>query len=108
MKLQRRNQSVSYVPAATAAFTIVGGAAGYIDTDVSGTTGTDIQRLWLIDCIVAGFATQDVGVRPHGSATDVKASQAISTWISQVDATGHLDLYRGAADAVYFIKGYLV
>lgn len=95
-------------PIATALTTIVAGAAGYIDTDVSATTGTDISRLWLVSCRPPAGALTTHGVRAHGSAIDNKVFSTGTTFVSYVDSNGHMDFYRDAAiENRYSIIGYL-
>lgn len=95
-----------FTPIATANFGIAGGAAGWIDTDVSATTGTDTSKLWVVVCKNDAF--QDSGARAHGSAIDCKVANSNSvTLLSYVDTTGHMDLYRAAANAGYYFIGYI-
>lgn len=81
------------------------GVAGWVDTDVSATTGVDTNRVWMVAC-VAG-AAQDVGVRKHGNTGEPHFSTNHSQ-LTMVDSNGHVDLYRGpGADNYYSFIGYL-
>lgn len=92
--------------AAEVQFNIVGGAAGWIDTDVSATTGTNTRRLWIV-CVNTD-APQPSGIRQHGSADTVYVwNKGNATMFTYVDAAGHVDLYRDAADGHYQFLGYL-
>lgn len=87
-------------------FTVVGGANGWIDTDVSAKTGTNTDRLWVVSIQVA--AAQYAGARQHGSAIDTLQYASTTTLtLVRVDGNGHVDLYRSAADAYYTFEGYL-
>lgn len=90
----------------TAQFDVIGGAAGWIDTDVSATTGIDPNRVWIIGINVA--ASQMAGARDHGSALESRYQINLSGFtLSKVNSAGHMDLYREAADAHYYIMGHL-
>jgi hypothetical protein len=94
-------------PIATAAFNVVAGVAGYVDTDVSATTGTDKRKLWVVVSFVNGLQT--AGVRAKGSAIDsqVPANQC-TTLFTYVDNTGHVELLRNAGlDNTYRFIGWL-
>jgi hypothetical protein len=81
------------------------GAVGWIDTDLSGTVGTDTRKIWLIAVLVP--ANQVVGARPHGDANDVGVDCTNTvTILSRCDSAGHMDLARGAGNAVYKFIGY--
>ncbi len=97
---------LNFVPINNVDFAIVAGAADWIDTDVSGTTGTDTGKLWVIG---VQSTSQLVGARPHGNAaTPLVIAGNSLTVLSTVDATGHMDLYRNAvAETDYHILGYL-
>ena len=97
---------INFTAITTVEFNVVGGAAGWIDTDVSATTGTRRDRAW---CIVAvSAADQDAGVRENGVATvPTVYCQRTLMLMSQVSVAGHLDLYRNVADIAYRIVGYL-
>lgn len=87
-------------------FSIVGGAAGWIDTDVSAITGIDPTRVFLIS--MQATAAQDGGARAHGSAlTPSQYVNLTNFGLSAVDSTGHMDLLRGAANMNYYIIGYI-
>lgn len=89
-----------------ASFTVPAGAAAYIDTNVSATTGTNTARAWVIN---GRAAAQNVGARAHGTAGDPNTfSNNSVTLLSAVDSAGHMDLMRNAAgDSVYEFIGYL-
>ena len=88
-------------------FTVVGGAAGFIETDVSAVIPGNARLSWW-NCYSA--AVQKVGVRNTGSAIDTKhdanASVHNATGIARVIA-GKVDLYRSAADNTYYCLGYI-
>jgi len=98
---------IRFVPINTATFDIVAGVAGYIDTDVSATTGVDTRRAWLV-AIICGAALT-AAARAHGTAESpaVTVNNSV-TVLSHVDSAGHMDLYRNAGgDLHYWILGYL-
>lgn len=106
MKTNLSNIRLQFNSIASATFTVTGGGAGYIDTNVSATTGTDTSKIWV--CIVKSDASQSAGVRVHGDANDIKKTiNQNATWLTKVDAAGHCDLYRNAADNAYTFVGYL-
>lgn len=93
--------------ATTSTSTIVAGAAGYIDTDVSAITGTDTRNVWIVQAIVV--AAQLIGARAHGDTADPKLTNTFGIFLCRVDASGHMDLYRNAGnDVAYKINGYLM
>lgn len=83
------------------------GAAGWIDTDVSAQTGTDIHKVWLIHAFEG--AEGAVGARQTGSVVDNFVTASKSTALmAHCDSAGHMDLYRNAASNVnYKFVGYL-
>lgn len=97
--------ALRYTPIAAATFNVNLGVAGYVDTDVSATTGTNQNRYWLI---IGHCGTWEyVGARAHGSAIDSKAYCTSCSLIVKVDASGHMDLYRNpSANAGYTFIGY--
>lgn len=98
-------RTVGFVPIASVDFAVAGGAAGWVDTDVSGTTGTDTTKVWLVN----GYngADQVGGVRPHGSAATPSAHINLTvSFLSHVDSSGHFDLLRAAGDIHYYVMGY--
>lgn len=96
-----------FEPIPTASFTVATGAAGYVDTDVSATTGTLTSRIWLITAFKNGNG--EAGARAHGSAVDSRVTLNNTSFLmSRVDSLGHMDLLRdAAADIVYQFSGYL-
>jgi len=104
----RNDRVLKFTPIATGTFNVAAGAAGWVDTDVSATTGIDVTKLWIINCTATTYGTQ--GVRPNGSAVDnsIPGAARTNTILSYVSATGHLDLYRDAiANNSYHLIGYL-
>lgn len=101
---------LTFVPVATATFNAAAGGPGWVDTDVSATTGTDVHKLWVVIArSPAGNGT--VGVRAHGETVDNKlgACYYAYTFLSYVDSAGHMDLYQIAAEIQpYHFVGYLV
>lgn len=94
-----------WVPITGVVHTVAAGAAGWVDTDVSATTGTDTGRAWLVIC--AGGGALDAGCRAHGEVTDTHYTLTY-TAVSRVDPNGHMDLHRSAGgDIPYAIMGYL-
>ena len=85
-------------------FTIVGGGAAWIDTDVSAVTGLNSQRVWVLSSNLA--AGQANGARPKGSALQPYGYGNL-LHLSRADSTGHMELMRGAGACVYTIVGYL-
>ncbi len=96
-----------FTPSVPNVFNVGAGAAGWIDTDVSAVTGTDVDKIWIVTSFCAGYAFQVQGARPHGSGVDTSISSGITVNFGQVGATGHMDLYRGALDCLYYIQGYV-
>lgn len=96
-----------FVAIAPALFAVAGGAAGFIDTDVSATTGTNTQRVWLVMCFTDNDTGQGKGARPHGSAVATNVVCFTLTTFSTVDSSGHMDLYRDAFNNNYYLLGYL-
>lgn len=95
-----------FVPIDTALFTVSGGAAGWVDTNVSATTGVLTNRIWLIS--VSCAAGQSAGARAHGSTkAPLSLLNLSATIMAHVDATGHMDLYRAGNDNNYRFLGYL-
>lgn len=96
---------IKFVPVATITIQVNAGGAEYRDTDASATMGTDTSRLWLIYAYTS--TKNDMGARPHGSTVDSKVNAIYATFLSRVDGSGHIDLYRNAAgNAFYFPIGY--
>lgn len=95
------------VAAAANIFTIAGGGAGWIDTDI---TGSDVPRGAI--CIVFSAnpsANQNLGARANGSAIDTKINNAYTIFITTTQsAAGHVDFYRAAANNVYTVRGYFI
>jgi hypothetical protein len=98
---------MTYTPIAAVNYTVSAGAAGYVDTDVSATTGIDTERIWCVT--IATTIPLFVAVRPNGSAIDSQAyadnSTALHTYVS---SAGHVDLLRAVGgDIFYRFVGYL-
>lgn len=107
MKTNVNNKKIlRFTPVAAAQFIIAAGAIGWIDTDVSATTGTNQKLLWLIIASNAGGGFS-IGSRTTGSAVNNQAAASGCTYICPVSSLGHLDLYRTAVDNTYTIVGYL-
>jgi hypothetical protein len=90
-------------------FAVPLGVAGWIDSDVSAITGTDINKVWIVVCRNTG-ASSAAGCRRHG---DTKSPQTLAwvttTFLSCVDSSGHMDLYRDASvNNTYDFLGYLL
>lgn len=98
----------TFVPIAGVNFNVPLGVAGWIDTDASGTTGTNTSRIWVVQCQNEAFAVQAIGVRTNGSAIAAFTTIPLFTQLVTVSPTGHIDLYRNAgANANYTLTGYL-
>lgn len=90
------------------AYTIVGGAVGFVDTDISAEiSGTG--AIVLVQCYTA--ANQDGGVREAGSSIDTKRAMNAGVNMTLGFARvvgGHIEFYRAAADNNYYLLGYLL
>lgn len=97
---------LTFTPVTVGIFTIVAGVAGWIDTDVSATTGVDPTKIWVGHWRSAG-GDVTTGVRPHGGTGYVYATTP-GIFICAVDNTGHMDFYRDAGTNItFYILGYL-
>ena len=99
--------ALKFTPINTATFTIAAGAAGWVDTDVSATTGTDVTKLWLVTS--STVTQQDAGVRPLGEASaPLGITNGTVSFLSYCGLTGHMEFYRNAISNVdYRLLGYL-
>lgn len=91
------------------AFTIAGGAAAWIDTDISGSDVPLQAAAILWQCTPA--ANQQSGVRAHGETPEPTFNNVAAYGthtLSTQSTTGHVDLLRAAADNVYYIQGYFI
>jgi len=90
---------------AATVYTVVGGAAGFVDTDISASLTKGIAFF-----VVYPAGAQAVGVRSPGSlkATNFNAAIGVSIFagVAKVVA-GHVEFYRSAADNAYILLGYL-
>ena len=104
--LNNPQKSQTFTPVATGTFLVAAGAVGWLDTDVSTTTGTDINKIWFI--VTRPYAADLVqGARPLGGGVDNKCTGENSIAIlSKVSASGHMELYRNASNCDYQIVGY--
>lgn len=96
-----------FVPIDTAQFNAAAGAAGWVDTDVSATTGLSTSRIWAVVAkeLAGNWAT--AGVRAHGVAAEPIVISHNPTFFTHVDNSGHVDLYRHAGDVEqYYFLGY--
>lgn len=82
---------------------IVGGAAGWVDTDLSGVLGVDDRRVWVVTAI--HLAAGNLGVRTPGDTVDSKYTNQFTRLVHAV--AGHLELYRDAVDTYYQISGWI-
>lgn len=96
----------NFIPITAAHHLIAGGAAGYIDTDISADVPAGIAKTVLL--IGAPTAAQNVGARGPGEVADPKTGTGagVVTIIANVSATAHVELYREAANNDYYIQGY--
>jgi len=100
------NTSIKLTRIVTATFNVAAGGVGWVDTNVSATTGTDTNKLWVV--VVSTTARQNAGVQPNGVDIDCQCEVCYSaTFLSHVSATGHMDFYRAGADNTYRLIGYL-
>lgn len=96
---------LKYTPIDPVHYQVAAGAAGWVDTDVSVTTGTDTGRIWAVG--MNGWTGNAHGVRAHGSSVDAETSTPAGFNFVHVDDSGHVDLYRNAVDAGdYTFMGY--
>lgn len=101
------NKGNFYREVVPANFTVVGGAAGFVDTDVSATC-PGARWAWFR---VFTAANQNAGCRRPFSAVDTKVP--INAGVNSIVGfcqvvNGHCDLYRDAADNNYLLMGYWV
>jgi hypothetical protein len=86
-------------------YVVAGGAAGFVDTDVSGTTNSG---LGVFVCFTAG-AAQKAGARESGSASDttidIVTGINLFVGIAKINS-GHVELYRAANNNNYLLMGY--
>lgn len=89
-------------------YTILGGALGWIDTDIS---NSGIPAGSVGAFLVAPTANQDAGVRAAGSSVDTKTAVAngVPSFLGFATVSGsiHVELYRAAANQVYHLRGWL-
>ncbi len=99
---------LQFTPVATASYQVNLGAAGWVDTDVSATTGTNSRRVWVLTCYPTAGGTY-MGARATGGAVDNRSLvQSSITLLAKADAAGHMDLLRDVAqNLVYQFVGYL-
>lgn len=107
MKANLVNVGVRFHTRIVQAYQIVGGAAGWIDTNASAALGVYPSRLYQIG--VYSAAVQAVGARAHGDGNDVSFTSGGGGGVilAYTDSAGHFDLYRSAADNWYYVIGYL-
>ena len=88
-----------------AAFTVVGGAPGFIDTDMSAAIPAG-ARMVLLRCWAS--ANQDCGARAPGSAVStVFNNPGLVFEVIIAECSGqHCELYRDAANNAYYCQGY--
>lgn len=88
-------------------FTIAGGAPGWIDTDISGSSVPAAARIIVLNCQPG--ANQNLGARANGDTVDRKINNAYTVPILTSQSTArHIDFYRAAADNTYTIRGYIL
>lgn len=88
-----------------AAFTIAGGALGWIDTDISAAVPAGAK---MIACRCWASANQDCGARPPGAAysTVFNNPGLVFEFILANVVAQHVEFYRAAANNAYYIQGY--
>ena len=98
---------LSFTPLNAVAYTVVAGAAGWVDTDISASAGINTKRIHYFHA-VAAVAVHDMGARPHGSAAlPVITGACYGAPMTKTDVNGHVDLLRDAANTtVYYHMGY--
>ena len=105
--LKRANKP-KFIQITPAIFTILGGAVGWVETDVSASTGINTQKIFVV-LARDGGASGLAGVRKTGSIIDNKAVVYSSfTLMTHVNSVGHVDFYRNAGDMIYTFIGYLL
>ena len=92
---------VHWVSIDTAVITIVGGAVGWINTDISGSIANGSRNVQIHSFPTAG----QCGVRENGST---KAPTAGSAHLRSISMNGQttVDLYRAATDNYYYVLAY--
>lgn len=99
-----QNYSLVYQELPQTPYTVVGGALGWINTDVSAVIPADAAAVAIV---AAPAAAQDVGARYPGSAVTPNfgvLQQCLL--ICGIDASQSIDLYRAVANNVYTITGF--
>lgn len=87
-------------------FQVAGGAAQWVDLDLSGTVGVGVKWVWL-GIFHNGAAGQTVGVRQKGSVIARQLNQdntvdiRIREFITKTDVNGIIQAYQGAAISNY-------
>lgn len=106
MSVNISQDKVRFYPITATEFTVVAGAAAWIDTDVSACTGTNTNRLWVVTA--GSAASQVAGARANGETISNESRVTNSgTFLSRVSATGYMDLRRDATnDFKYVFIGY--
>lgn len=104
MKITKPN--LRFTSIATVTKHIVAGVAGWQDTNCSAELGTNPERIFICSSISSATVVQ--GARQKGVVLDTSQNTQYFTQFVNVDATGHIEFYRNAAqDAYYTITGYL-
>lgn len=100
--------SLTTTELASGQFVIAAGGAGWVDTDVSATTGTDTSKIWLVYCYVIDGSVATIGARSAGSAVTQWVADKYGAFYVKVSATGHMEFYRNNVSQVnYNLGGYI-
>lgn len=105
MKANLSDAVIDYHPITQSQYPVPAGAAGWVETDVSATTGINTHRTWLVHITGIGVT---LGIRSHGEiAEPYQYIISSSLGLTKVNNVGHVDLYRDAAVAAnYTFIGY--
>lgn len=97
-----------YQVANTTTFTVASGAVGWIDTDCSSVLRRGDVAVWT--AWANNGLGQVVGARADGDTEDSSVTQRDQydtvVLVSNVGAAGIVELYRGAKNCDYTLKGY--
>ena len=90
-----------------AAFTIAGGAPGFIDTDISSAVPAGAK---MIACRCWASANQDCGARAPGESASTVFNNPglVFEFLLANCANQHVEFYRAAANNAYYIQGYWI
>jgi hypothetical protein len=96
MSVTVKGRGMTFTPISTGFFVVTAGGETWLDVNVSATTGTNTQRIWLVEYVITGYIV-GTGIRYHGSAAEPFYHPQLATggtMMTTVDASGHVDVYR--------------